>query len=191
MAGPGAPGGGSRAPAFQPLCCGPERHSRGASPASRCHPFSVAPSPWTPGFPLPWGPAPTPVLLSVNPLPQFPALHARPARCPFITRKARKPGFSSLSPPPGQILQHGLNFAHSSVFLQDCFFKPFVLACGRARRSSQGNTVEPGELLAITQIRCLRIKLLPVPRVRRGQIVALWAGPGRQGSPHKCPLAKY
>lgn len=86
---------------------------------------------------------PAPVL--VNPCPSTLLSPKAPCPpCPFLTRNDRKPGFSSLSPFTGQILQHWLNFAYSSVFFQDLFFKPFALAC----RSSNGYIVDCGWLRA-------------------------------------------
>lgn len=113
---------------------------------------SLLPSPWTPGSPLPLGSSSCrasmprtlrpPSLLTPAPVPSSPKAPCPP--CPFLTRNDRKPGFFSLSPFTGQILQHWLNFAYSSVFFQDLFFKPFALAC----RSSNAYIVDSGWLRA-------------------------------------------
>lgn len=87
-------------------------------------PLLSSSSPWTPGIPLPLvsssGRASVPRLPppSLSPLLTLclstllsPNAHWPPF--PFLTRNDRKPGFSSLTSTPGQILQYWLNFAWS------------------------------------------------------------------------------
>lgn len=128
------------------IACGPERaRSGGTSFASRCHPIPLSLI-LDPGFPscprvfliqgldalFPSSPSPTaPVFVSpVNPLPQYPPLQMLPVPLARFLQGKLENLDSPVSPPPGQIPQHRPNFAHSSIFLHDLFFKPFVLACG-------------------------------------------------------------
>lgn len=122
---PGLPrqrGSGSHFPTSLPV----DLRGHGAeallSPLTPVSPLLSSSSPWTPGFPLPLvsssGRASMPRLPppSLSPmltlcLSTLLSPNARWPPCPFLTRNARKPGFSSLPPSPGQILQHWLNFA--------------------------------------------------------------------------------
>lgn len=129
------------------IACGLQEGRRGGpSPASDVTPsaslildrwFPPSPEssssrPQCPGPSLSPFESPAPVLSPSAPCPP----------CFFLTRIARELAFSSLAPPPGQILQHWLNFAHSSVFLKDVFFKPFVLVFWQAQRSCNGYICE-------------------------------------------------